>query len=427
MTDENLISDDLLRTLVGVGQVDVMVGVPTLNHAATIRDVVRAVDASFRTHFSRQRTLFINSDAGSTDGTQAIINDCCTDPARTVTTSLGLRTVHRISAPYHGMPGKGHVVRMMFAAADLLQTTAVVILDPDVSNITPEWVAALAAPVRNDRFDFVAPVYRRAPAEGLLVTQFLRPLISALYGYRVNEPLVGEFGCSGRFAGHCLEHLAWSHEMVQNGSNLWLTGTALSGPFKTGQAWLGQRTLSSDAPHPALRDLFPQLVAASFSMIETHEKHVLDRGLMKDLPMVNAMPIADASGDTASPVDATTLLQSFSSDVQNLDEILGRILAPETLAAVSDSATGPNQRGLSGELWATIVGECLVAFHHNVMRRDHIAQALLPLYLARTGGFFVEQSGQVPPTADAARNSLEACFEQVRLHIVDRWPAPAVR
>jgi hypothetical protein len=34
VTDESLISDDLLRQLIGVGHVDLLVGIPTLNRVS---------------------------------------------------------------------------------------------------------------------------------------------------------------------------------------------------------------------------------------------------------------------------------------------------------------------------------------------------------------------------------------------------------
>jgi len=45
VADETLLSDDLLRQLVAVGHVDVLVGIPTLNNATTVVDVVRAAQA----------------------------------------------------------------------------------------------------------------------------------------------------------------------------------------------------------------------------------------------------------------------------------------------------------------------------------------------------------------------------------------------
>ena len=82
MENETTFSDALLRQLIAVGQVDILVGLPTLNNAATISDVVRAVHASFTRDFPRLRTVMLNSDGGSTDGTPDLVRVACEQPAR---------------------------------------------------------------------------------------------------------------------------------------------------------------------------------------------------------------------------------------------------------------------------------------------------------------------------------------------------------
>ena len=47
LAQESLLSDELLHHLMAVGHVDVLVGVPTLNNAATIRPIVKAVNQAF--------------------------------------------------------------------------------------------------------------------------------------------------------------------------------------------------------------------------------------------------------------------------------------------------------------------------------------------------------------------------------------------
>ena len=128
--------------------------------------------------------MLINSDGGSEDGTRAIVRDLSMDDADTLVMRHGLRTVHRISTPYHGVPGKGSALRQIFAAADLLQARAVAVLDPDVTTVTPEWIEALVRPVSAHACDFVSPVYVRHPLEGPLVSQLVRPLVRAAYGWQ---------------------------------------------------------------------------------------------------------------------------------------------------------------------------------------------------------------------------------------------------
>ena len=418
MAQESLLSDDLLRQLVAVGQVDILVGLPTLNHASTVPDIVRAVQSSFSTYFSRQRTVLLNSDGGSDDNTPAVVRDCGLDEAGTVTVSHNLRTTHRITTPYHGMPGKANALRRIFAVSDLLNAGAVVVLDPEVASLTPEWVAALARPIRDQQFDFVAPVYPRHAGEGLLVTQLLRPLIRAGYGRRVREPLAGEFGCSGKFAAYCVEQPVWDSDLAQNSIDLWLTGTALAGPFRTCQAWLGPRVLATGLHRPGLAEVFQQIVGSAFQALDTHADYWLPKTGSEDVPLLGT-----ALGDPAGtpPHDGASLVQSFSRDVRDLQEILRIILTRETLAAVATSAENADGPQYPDELWAATVYEFLVAYHRTVMRRDHITQALLPLYLARSGTFLIEHAAGLPDAMNEALESVCVQFERSKGSAVERW------
>ena len=100
MENESTLSDALLRQLIAVGQVDILVGLPTLNNAATVVPVVRAVHECFTRDFPRLRTVLINSDGGSTDGTPDLIRDASFTETDMVQTSHSLRTLHRVVAPY---------------------------------------------------------------------------------------------------------------------------------------------------------------------------------------------------------------------------------------------------------------------------------------------------------------------------------------
>src|SRR5687768_10324942 len=131
-----------------VGQVDILVGLPTLNNAATVIDVVRAVHACFTRDFPRLRTVLINSDGGSTDGTPDLIRDASFTEADMVQTSHSLRTLHRVVAPYHGLPGKHTALRTVFAAGELIQAKVVVVIDPGGPATTAERVSELRSEER---------------------------------------------------------------------------------------------------------------------------------------------------------------------------------------------------------------------------------------------------------------------------------------
>src|SRR5262249_57421538 len=108
------------------GQVDVLVGLPTLNNAATVVNVAKAIHMSFMRDLPRLRTVIINSDAGSTDGTAELIRDASFLHGDMVQTSHSLRTTHRVVMPYHGVPGKNTALQSLFAAAELTQANTLV-------------------------------------------------------------------------------------------------------------------------------------------------------------------------------------------------------------------------------------------------------------------------------------------------------------
>ena len=189
---QHTLSDALLRQLIAVGQVDILVGLPTLNNAATVAEVVRAVHVSFARDFPRLRTVMINSDGGSTDGTPELIRFASFGEADTLLTSHSLRTLHRIVAPYHGLPGKLSALRTVFAAVELTQAKVLVVVDPAAAAMSAERVSELISPIARSEVEFLAPSHRRHSRDGVLVTQLVRPLVRALYGVALDEPLGAE-------------------------------------------------------------------------------------------------------------------------------------------------------------------------------------------------------------------------------------------
>ena len=104
--------------LAEIGEVDLLVGIPSYNSARTIGHVVRAVTAGFAKYFPDRRTLIVNSDGGSRDGTPAVVASADFATPATILVSHPLTPVHKIVTPYHGIPGKGSAFRTIFAIAD---------------------------------------------------------------------------------------------------------------------------------------------------------------------------------------------------------------------------------------------------------------------------------------------------------------------
>ncbi|MFI5247625.1 MAG: glycosyl transferase family 2, partial [Nitrospirales bacterium] len=104
MAEEILLTDDFLRQLINVGEVDILVGLPTHNNAKTIEPVIRAIQAGILQCFPRERAVIINADGGSQDGTPEVVIGASIDDAQSASKQYALRTLHSISTQYARSP-----------------------------------------------------------------------------------------------------------------------------------------------------------------------------------------------------------------------------------------------------------------------------------------------------------------------------------
>jgi hypothetical protein len=411
--------DALLRQLMAVGQVDVLVGLPTLNNAATVAPIVRAVHLCFTRDFPRLRTVMINSDGGSTDGTPDLIRDATFSEADMVQTSHSLRTLHRVVAPYHGLPGKHTALRTVFAAAELTQARAVVVLDPGGPATTPERVTELITPITHADVEFLAPRYRRHPRDGLLVTQLARPLVRALYGVALDEPLGAEFSCAGRFVSHCLDRDIWDQEMARFAIDLWLRAEAVADGFAVGQIW--RPATAASGTRAKLREAVQQVALALVESLREHASFWLATQGVADLRTWGDDP------DTAPAPpswDYEALAEQSRQDIREIRPLLEEVLDAELLARLVDEVSMP-AAGLDDELWVRVVYAFAAATRRGMAGIEHLAGVFVPLYLWRAAAFMTQTSHEADADVQVRLDSLCQTFQRLRPVLVDSWSAEA--
>jgi hypothetical protein len=416
---ESILSDALLRQLIAVGQVDILVGLPTLNNATTVADVVRAVQVVFTREFARERTVLVSSDGGSTDGTPDVVHRASFADADRFVGSHSLRTVHRVFAPYHGLPGKRSALRAIFAAADLTQARAVAILDPHGPATTPELVTGLLRPVVGGGVDVLAPRHRRHPRDGLLITQLVRPLVRAVYGAGLDEPLGSELACTGRFASHCLAQDVWDRESIRPGIDLWLRTTALAAGFRVGQVWHPPPPAPSGSGRPTLREAVLQIVLALFECLAAHDEFWIRREGVETLPSWGGEGTPAGEPPAWEP---DSLVNMARDDIRELYPVFTTILDRGTLGAIVTAADAPGF-GLADETWVRATYEFSAAFHRRVMKIEHLAKAFVPLYLGRAASFMHEAGRETPEQVASRLDELALAFARGKPYLVERWTA----
>ncbi len=418
MEDGNFLTDDFLRQLIDVGEADILVGLPTHNNAESVGPIVRTIRDGILRSFPRERAVIINADGGSHDGTRELITELSISDLHPGSKVYALRTLHAISTKYANTPQSGVALRTILAAAELLRSKACIVISAESESIGPDWISSLIRPIYYDGFDLVSPTYRRHKFDGILATNLLYPMVRALYGTRIREAYASEFGFSGRLAGQFFGQNQWSDGTVENGIELRMTLAAITGKFRICQTFLGNKDpIERRAANlvPALR----QSVGVLFSSLEA------DYGLWSTISGSTDVP---TNGDTPDllldplRVNRKRLREMFVSGVAELESVFQAILSPSTLAELKGIASlGEETFRYPAELWVRTVYEFAAAYRRSVINRDHIIQALAPLFRGRAFTFIVENRSS--SSNDVANNIEGLCleFERLKPYLLDLW------
>ena len=419
MKPASLLPEEVQSQLDDIGRANIVVGIPSYNNARTIGHVVRAVQTGLAKFFPKNRAILINSDGGSTDGTPDAVRQAAIDDYRTLLASHPIFPIHKIISPYHGIRGKGSAIRLVLKIADTLKAKAVAVVDSDLRSITPDWVELLVGPVLREGFDFVSPLYQRHKYDGTITNSIVYPLTRSLYGQRVRQPIGGDFGFSGRLVQHYLSQDVWHTDVARFGIDIWLTTSAITGGFQVCQSFLGAKIHDTKDPGTDLSAMLIQVVGSVFNLMETHYGHWSRVSQVRPVPLFG---FGYTVGLEPVQVNVDRMVGIFHTGVRELAPVWKMIMSGQTWAGVR-SLDGQERSRFEypPDLWVKTIYDFALAWHRNRINREHILQALTPLYLARTASFVLETSAA---NSDEVENNLEnLClkYESAKPYLLERW------
>jgi glucosylglycerate synthase len=418
VAEEPVLTDEFLRQLIDVGEVDILVGLPTHNNAKTVGPVVQAIQTGLLQSFPRERVAIINADGGSHDGTPELITGASISDVRHIANIHALRTLHSISTQYASTPETGLALRTVLAAAELLRAKACAVISPESTNPEPVWIERLLRAIYSDQADFVAPMYRRHKFEGLLMRNLLYPMTRAIYSKRVREPYASEFGFSGNLASQFLKQDVWNHEVGRTGAETLLTLSAIAAGCRIHQTFLGTKAhVESSA-----RDLVPAMRQTVGTLFWS-----LDANFPGWSTNAGSQPIPTQGCEyetTLEPVrvNRKRLYDIFRSGVAELAPVFASILSAATLAELQKIAGLPEDDfRYPAELWVRTVYEFAASYHKSPISRDHIIQALAPLYRGKMFTFLVEtREASAKEVEDNVENLCQE-FERTKPYLLEQW------
>ncbi|MDI6762393.1 MAG: glycosyl transferase family 2 [Thermodesulfobacteriota bacterium] len=402
-----------------IKEADILIGIPSYNNSRTIGHVVRAVMAGLAKYFPGAKAVIINSDGGSTDGTQEEVRRVQIEDYKTILTSHPVHPIQKIVTPYHGIPGKGSSFRAIFETTQILNAKACAVVDSDLRSITPEWMDLLLTPIYEEGFDYVAPLYARHKFDGTITNSIVYPLTRTLYGKRVRQPIGGDFGFSGKLAKFYLTKDVWETDVARFGIDIWMTTLAIAEGYKVCQSYLGAKIHDAKDPGSDLGPMFTQVVSSVYGLMGNYQP--LWKGVKESQP-VSTFGFHYEVGLEPVPVNLGRMIGNFRLGVKDLMEIWRKVLLPETvlwlesIGRLSDEAFSFPQ-----DLWVRLIYDFAIAYHKGSVHREHLLKSMIPLYLGRVASFVKENQESSVKEVEEKIESLCKVFEEMKPYLIERW------
>src|SRR4030042_3421634 len=112
--------EEIQEKISEIKDADILVGIPSYNNARTIGHVVKAVQIGIAKYFPDRKSVLVNSDGGSTDGTMEVVKNTTIDDSQSILLLHRVEPIYKIATPYHGIPGKGSAFRTIFEIESVL-------------------------------------------------------------------------------------------------------------------------------------------------------------------------------------------------------------------------------------------------------------------------------------------------------------------
>jgi hypothetical protein len=399
---------------------DILIGIPTFNNEETIAPVLSAARTALL-QFPERKGVIAQVDGGSSDSTMQRAKDTLQGEASFAQVSYPVYPVHLMEGSHHSVPGKDSAYRTIFFLAEELDAKACCIVGGDAI-VTPDWIASLVHPVLETGFDLAAPFYQRHKYSGFLVNGILYPLLRALFGRRLRQPIGSDFGYSRSLVRQCLSLDTWGGEAARRDIDLWVSVQAIQYELKLCQVYLGARPRSTKESGQDVSSILAHLAGAMYVVMEETAELWHRVRSSTNIPVFGLRFDQENGGP---PPDVKSMIGAFRLGCENLQDLWGLILPPATLLELRRlSRQSENQFRFPRELWARIIYDFAVAHRLRLIGRDHLLGALAPLYMGWIASFILAVMDGGADQAEAEVEQLCVAFESQKPYLISRWRWP---
>jgi glycosyltransferase involved in cell wall biosynthesis len=389
---------------------DVVVGIPSANEVESIGWTTEQVDKGLTRYFPDLKCAIINSDNHSSDGTREVFFSASASTPR----------IYISTEP--GVSGKGRNVKNILEKARQLAPKALIIIEADIRNISPVWIRNLGAPILKGA-GFVFPLYVRHKYEATFTSSIIYPLLRCLYGRRVRQANVGDYGISPKLLEIYLNPPFISEAVEGFGVDIWMANIALASRLPIVQAFMGapkMHRLKDRYVH--LTELFHDAISTIFDLMQVYQNFWEQVKWSKPTALFGT-DLQEV--ETPLPVDINTkrlhemFLEGFDKHYGLWEQVYGPMVAPKLQEIRS---MGLQHFSFPPQTWLTILFDSAAAYRWmSPQDRPNLLNAMLPLYLGKVLSYVKKTERMSLQQAEEHIENECMIFEENKPYITKVW------
>ncbi len=409
----------LIRKVNSFEPFDLVIGIPFFKETQTLYGVIKTAEEGIRRYFPEKRVLILGAGVKGISEEGAKVFNSAPVEMPSIKKICALLTVR----------GKGWGMRAALDIANIFYTD-LIFLDADLRTTTdknghkigllPETIKWIYEPIIKEGFDYVCPYYIRHKWDGTITNFICFPLVTALYGKRIRQPIGGEIGLSKKFVRVLLNQPdSWFTDIGTYGIDIWITVEAIVNRMSIAQTFLTSKI--HDPSEGKLEVMFKQVANSLFERIIEHRGFIMSlngqefRRKMR-VKTFNGYPHKIEPEEV--PFHWKDRIDYFRKEFDRRKSKYEKLLEKGNFDYLQELYNKKYDIEFDKSKWAEIVYDFILKYSLSHIKKiefekDEILDLMIPVYLLRAASFVIHT--QNITTLEAEKRIEEQVNEFVRL------------
>ncbi|HDZ54518.1 MAG TPA: glycosyltransferase [Candidatus Nealsonbacteria bacterium] len=366
-------------------KIDIIVGLPSYNEEDSIRKVLETIDKGLKKFYDPHKCLIVNFDSGSKDDTKSVF-------LNTETTCL-----KKYYNTGRRSRGKGINLIKLFNLCVELDAEYIATIDSDIYTINENWPRLLLQPLIKKKCDYVVPVYTRNRFEGSNTNHLTYPLIYAIFGVKIRQPIGGDFGLSKKFCKFLLKQ-PLIESTLKYGIDIFMTCHAVGGGFKIAESYLGRKFHKQS--FPKIVPMSKQILSSAIHTTKIYQskKRKAKPEIIKSRRRINIDRLSMYSHKRKVPTLLKRMKFEFIKNEKDYQKLLGNSFVPISEVIRSGKPI------ISDKHWTTALSLFLkYCYKRNFDEKliPYITNLVIPIFIWRVISFWVKIEKEKPQKIEA--------------------------